>query len=119
MPEDPEPGPFSYSFRTPLKREGPTEPTPAETQILFSIRDTLTLLTGGCDIIQRTEGVFCAKHDRPVISGESKCDYLASRFAKNVGEEASKGQLQQYVNEVLGIRDPKLGRRLTGYATRD
>ena len=91
-----------------MKTAGPSP------EALFSIRDTLILLTGDCDIAQRPDGVFCEKHNRPAVEG-GKCDYLMTRFSRREGEEQSKAQVQQYINEILGVRDPKTARRLSGF----
>jgi hypothetical protein len=104
---------YSYTFRTPQKDIlGPGGTSP---ETLFSIRDTLLLLTEDCLVAERPEGLFCEKHNLPVIKGETRCRYLASRFATHEGEERSKAQVQQYVNEILGIKDPKTVKRLTGF----
>ena len=105
--------PYSYSFRTPQKDQPGSGGTSPET--LFSIRDTLLLLTEDCLVVERPEGLFCEKHSLPVMKGASRCKYLASRFASKEGEEQSKTQVQQYVNDILGIKDPKTVKRLTGF----
>jgi hypothetical protein len=105
--------PYSYTFRTPQKDLLGPGGTDAET--LFSIRDTLLLLTEDCLVVERPEGFFCEKHSLPVMKGATRCKYLASRFASNEGEKQSKTQVQQYVNEVLGIKDPETVKRLTGF----
>jgi hypothetical protein len=103
---------YSYTFRSQPKDAAGMEGT--DPQTLFSIRDTILLLTGDCDVVERPDGPFCQKHSTPVKPGKSKCEYLASRFAANDSEEKSKAQVQQYVNEVLGVKDPKSIKRLTG-----
>jgi len=104
---------YSYTYRTPQSDAlGPGGTSP---ETLFSIRDTLLLLTEDCVVVERPEGVFCEKHNLPVTKGETRCKYLASRFASKEGEEKSKAQVQQYVNDLLGIRDPKTVKRLTGF----
>jgi len=104
--------PYSYTFRTPQKDLlGPGGTSP---ETLFSIRDTLLLLTEDCLVVERPEGLFCEKHSLPVMKGTTRCKYLASRFANNEGEQQSKAQVQRYVNEILGIKDPKTVKRLTG-----
>jgi hypothetical protein len=103
---------YSYTFRSPQKDLlGPGGTSP---ETLFSIRDTLLLLTEDCIVVERPEGLFCEKHSLTVMNGATKCKYLASRFASNEGEQRSKAQVQQYVNEILGVKDPKTVRRLTG-----
>jgi len=104
---------YSYSFRTPQKDLLGAGGAGPET--LFSIRDTLLLLTEDCIVVERPEGLFCEKHSLPVVKGATRCKYLASSFAGNGGEQRSKAQVQQYVNEILGIKDPKTVKRLTGF----
>ncbi|HXW95624.1 MAG TPA: hypothetical protein VEJ19_07955 [Nitrososphaerales archaeon] len=103
--------PYSYTFRTPQKDLVPG----ANPEALFSIRDTLLLLTEDCLVVERPEGLFCEKHSLPVMKGATRCKYLASRFANNEGEQQAKAQVQQYVNEILGVKDPKTVKRLTGF----
>jgi len=104
---------YSYTYRTPRGDASGIGGTNPET--LFSIRDTLMLLTEDCLVVERQEGMFCEKHNLPVNKGETRCKYLASRFARKEGEEKSKAQVQQYVNDLLGIKDPKTVKRLTGF----
>jgi len=106
--------PFSYNFRTSGQMEQERRRPGTDQGSLISIRDTLLLLTGECEIVQRQDGVFCEKHGRPVIEGGTRCDYLASRFARREGERQSKAQVQQYINEVLGVKDPGVASRLSG-----
>jgi len=104
---------YSYTFQTPQRDVLGHSGTDPET--LFSIRDTLLLLTEDCVVVERPEGLFCEKHSLPVGKGGTRCKYLASRFASNEGEEKSKAQVQQYVNDILGIRDPNTVKRVTGF----
>ena len=104
---------YSYTYRTPQSDGSGLGGTNPET--LFSIRDTLLLLTEDCVVVERPEGMICEKHNLPVTKGETRCKYLASRFASKEGEEKSKAQVQQYVNDLLGIKDPKTVKRLTGF----
>ncbi len=101
--------PYTYTARVPA-----AEPAPPATSLetLVSIKDTLMLLTSECDVTFRQDGRYCQKHGLPVEDGSSRCGYLAARFAAS--REDQKARIQQYVNEILGIRDPKLAKRLTG-----
>jgi hypothetical protein len=106
-------GPYSYTFRT--SGEGRNQEVSRATQeALVSIKDTLTLLTGVCEIVQRSHGRYCEKHGRPVPPGGKVCDYLATHFASKDSETRSKAQIQQYVSELLGIKNPDNVKRLTG-----
>jgi hypothetical protein len=105
--------PYSYTFRTPQKDlQGPDGTSP---ETLFSIRDTLLLLTEDCLVVEHPEGLYCEKHSLPVMKGATRCKYLASRFASNEGQEKSKAQVQQYINDTLGIKDQKTVKRLTRF----
>lgn len=106
-------GPYSYTYRSSGSQED-AGATREMQETLVTIKDTLMLLTGGCEITERTGGSFCEKHGRPVPPGAKGCDYLATHFASRDSEGRSKAQLQQYVNEVLGIKNPDSVRRLTG-----
>jgi hypothetical protein len=106
-------GPYSYSFRT-SGEDRNQEVSRATQETLVSIKDSLMLLTGECEITQHTQGPFCEKHGRPVPPGGRVCDYLATHFASKDSETRSKEQIQQYVSEMLGIKNPSNVRRLTG-----
>ena len=116
MPEDEEPRkPYEYNFRTRAEdQSGQGTVTGTTYETLISIKDSLLLMTGGCDVVQTQDGLFCERHKRPVIEGGTRCDYIASQLSRKEGEDQSKAQIQQYVNDVLGIRDPSVVRRLTG-----
>ena len=106
------PGPYSYSFRTSAE---PREEVSAATQeTLVTIKDTLMLLTGGCQVVQGPQGRYCEKHGRPVPRGANGCDYLSTRYASKDSESRSKAQMQQYINEMLGVKNPDNVRRLAG-----
>ena len=107
------PRPYSYTFKT-SGADRDEEVSRATQENLVSIRDTLMLLTGGCEVTQRAQGSYCEKHSRPVPPGARTCDYLATHFAGNDAENRSKAQVQQYVNDILGVKDPVNVRRLTG-----
>jgi len=100
--------PYTYSARVPAREP----PAPASLETLVSIKDTLLVLTSECDVRYRQDGRYCEKHGLPVGEGNSRCGYLASRLAAST--EDQKARIQQYVNEILGVRDPKLVKRLTG-----
>ena len=101
--------PYTYTARVPA-REPPAPDTSLET--LVSIKDTLLVLTSECDVTYRQDGRYCEKHGLPVAEGSSRCGYLASRLAAST--EDQRARIQQYVNETLGVRDPKMVKRLTG-----
>jgi hypothetical protein len=106
--------PYVFTFRTVGRERDDSEAADGATyQSLLSIKQSLLLLTGGCEITPRRDGYFCEKHGRPVKEGESRCDYLSDRFAA-VSETNSKTQIQHYINDILGIKDPRNVKRLTG-----
>ncbi len=106
---------YSYRYSTGAAVSGgPKRPSESEIKDLLTIRQTLLLLTGGCEIAERQEGLYCEKHGRMLGAGHTQCDYLAERFSRDAGEGRSKDQIQRYVNDILGIKDPRLAKRLTG-----
>ena len=104
--------PYSYSFRLSPSANRSEEPSKAAREAVASVRETMLLLTSGCEVVERQDGVFCERHQRRVNEGDTRCDYIIERLAS--GQERSKAQIQQYVNDVLGVKDPKLAKRLTG-----
>jgi hypothetical protein len=106
---------YVHTFRTTGRKQNNREAIDkASYESLLSMKQSLLLLTGGCEISPRREGYFCEKHGRAVKQGESRCDYLANRFSAAIGETSSKAQMQHYVNDILGIKDPQYVKRLAG-----
>jgi hypothetical protein len=106
-------GPYSYTFKTSAQVRTSTEAADkAARDAVVSIKETMLLLTGICDVVERNDGTYCEKHQRRVKRGDTRCDYIAERLAE--GQDKSKKQIQEYVNDVLGIRDPRIAGRLTG-----
>jgi hypothetical protein len=104
---------YRYTYRrgvsdVPDRREG------AENETLLSIKQTLLLLTGGCEVTTKQDGLYCDKHRRVIAKGETRCDYVAERLSKNDGKENTKEEIQRYVSDILGVRDPKMIHRFTG-----
>jgi hypothetical protein len=86
----------------------------AEYETLLSIKQTLILLTGGCEVAARQDGMYCEKHGRTLGKGETRCDYVTERFSKSDGKERTKEEIQRYVSDILGVRDPRMIQRFTG-----
>ncbi len=106
--------PFTYNFRAPAKREDELGGPRGGYDTLVSIEQSLLLMTEGCDIVPRSEGYFCQRHQRKVTGRSERCDFLADRFNRAKGGTESKAQLQDYINDILGIKDPKSVKRLMG-----
>jgi hypothetical protein len=102
--------PYAYNFQVQAAEEAAISRASLET--LASIKDTLVLLTSGCEITLSQTGRRCERHQLPVNGEGDRCGYLASRFAAST--EDQKSLIQQYVNETLGVRNPKVAKRLTG-----
>jgi hypothetical protein len=78
-------------------------------------KQTLVQLTESCHPVESANGEgYCEKHGRPMEPGRTRCDYLVEKMARGGGEETSKAQIQEYVRDVLGVRDPGSIKRLTG-----
>jgi hypothetical protein len=101
--------PYAYNFQVQASESNISR---ASLETLASIKDTLALLTSDCEITSGQTGRRCEKHQLPVSGEGNRCGYLASRFAASAVDQ--KSQIQQYVNEILGVRDPKVAKRLTG-----
>jgi len=106
--------PYSYRFTGIVREENESDAAnKAAYETMVSIKDSLLLLTSSCEIIQGRDGPYCNKHGRPATESGMRCDYLTSRLS-GTGEGRSKEQVQQYVNDILGIKDSKTMKRLTG-----
>ena len=77
------------------------------------IKETILMLTGGCEVCQYSVGPFCKKRGRPIKQGDPRCEYFARRFPGN-SEEASYNQVRGYINDAFGIKNKKSVNRLTG-----
>ena len=82
-------------------------------QDLRYVRDTILLLTGGCEVCQHSVGPYCKKQGRPIKPGDPRCEYFARRLPDDP-REASRAQVERFVNESLGVADQRYARRLTG-----
>ncbi len=105
--------PYRYTYsREQRDEQGPEF---SEVETLRAIQASLQLLTGGCEICQNATGSFCRKHRRSFSPGEPRCDFFVRRLPEDP-RKASKAQVQEFVNGVLGITDERTARRLIGYA---
>ena len=104
--------PYSYTYR--LQSTPDPEAGPRESEVLGSISATLTAITGGCESCVYSEGGFCSKHRRPVSEGDPRCDQFVRRLPKEGGQVAAEKQIQDYINDILGISDRQRARRLSG-----
>jgi hypothetical protein len=113
--ENPVPRPYRYEFwkgsRSPSQSEEVRE---ADMETLLLIRDSLKEMTGGCEICRHSEGLICTVHWRSVKADDPRCDSFVRRTNYESGEDTAKKVIQQYVNGILGIRDVKSVKRLTG-----
>ena len=83
----------------------------SQAEVLHSFRESLMLLTGGCEVCHHSVGSYCEMNKRPVKPGDPRCGYFAQRYEDS--EEASKAQVQRYVNDILGISG-RNSKRLVG-----
>lgn len=106
---------YSYSFHSSTSANPDAGAiSAAARENLLSIKQSLLLLTGGCEISEHQDGYYCDKHGRKVARRDSRCDYVAEQFSSSTAREQSRAQIQRYVNDILGVKDPALVRRLTG-----
>ena len=73
-------------------------------------------ITGGCESCTYWGDGFCSKHRKPVNEGDPRCDQFVRRFPKEGGQVAAEKQIQEYINDILGISDIQRARRLSGLA---
>ncbi len=106
--------PNLHTNRGTLKdNNGPGRPDGRQYESLLSIEQSLLLLTGGCQAIERTGGHYCERHRRRIPTGETRCGYVAEHYS-HLGGAEQKARMQQYVNDLLGIKDLRTVRRLIG-----
>ncbi|MDA4120942.1 MAG: hypothetical protein OK404_00870 [Thaumarchaeota archaeon] len=106
-----------YSFNYWLKAKDQNETSMSRDPLdenLMSIRATLLEITTACDIRELATGPYCDRHGQEAEEGAVRCHYFSRRMAQSAGAENSKSQIQEYVIDVLGIRDATTVRRLTG-----
>ena len=74
---------FRYSFRLEaggrVTAEG-SEMTQKEIQEF--VNSSLGLMTGGCELCEHYDRLFCKKLGRPVKVGEGRCEYFTRRPSK-------------------------------------
>ncbi len=85
----------------------------SQVEDLRYVRETILLLTGGCEICVRSTGPFCNEYRRPIRPGDPRCEHFARRFLEDP-EKAAKAQVQRFVNDVLGVTEKRSAGRLTG-----
>jgi hypothetical protein len=103
---------FVYSFKGKVEESEQKTDDGFELQTLLAIRDTLTTLTGACEVCQFNKESVCQKHGHVIKEGDPRCPDFARPMKKPSGDDP-KAQYQAYVNEVLGVRGQTL-QRLTG-----
>jgi hypothetical protein len=107
--------PFVYLHHWEEKSTDEANTEAAQIEDMRYIRETILLLTGGCEVCKHSVGPFCKLHGRPIDIGDPRCADFARRFPEDP-ESASRAQVQKYVNDTLGIREKRNSRRLTGAA---
>jgi len=108
--------PYSYSsvFKSDEAR-GSRLAEQSLSESLQFVKQTLIQLTETCNAVESSTGAYCEKHGRPMEPGRTRCDYLVERMARGRSEETTKAQMQEYIKDVLGVRDPGSLKRLTGF----
>jgi hypothetical protein len=101
---------YSYSFKGHVRETKQDELTGASMQTLLAIRDTLKVITGACEVCQFNEASVCQKHWHVIKEGDPRCDDFARRLSWKPGEEPDRKYVQEYVYDVLGIRESTLER---------
>ena len=107
--------PYSYNYWLKAKEQNETSMSrdPLD-ENLMSIKATLLEITTACDIRESRTGPYCERHEQPADEGARRCQYFSRRMAQAAGANDTKAQVQEYVIDILGIRDATTVRRLTG-----
>lgn len=87
----------------------PAEDEDSRAEELRLIRETLQIMTGGCEICQYSSGPFCKKHGRPVAAGDTRCPDFARRSTEQA-QKASRAYTREFVYGRLGIKGKNLDR---------
>jgi len=106
---------YSYVYHREARKGDEAQPDASQAEDMRYIRETILLLTGGCEVCTHSVGPFCKKHSHPIQIGDPRCGDFARRFPENP-ETASRAQARQFVNDTLGIKDRRNVRRLAGEA---
>jgi len=85
----------------------------SEAEDLRYIRETILLLTGGCEICQHSTGPYCNKQRRSIKPGDPRCEFFARRLSDDPNK-ARKAQERRIISERFGISEDRSVRRLTG-----
>lgn len=111
--EERTPSGYSYDYHERASSLDDAQVEASRIEDLRYIEETILTLTGACEICQYSTGPFCNKHKHEIKPGDPRCPDFARRLPEDP-KKASKAQVQQYVNNTLGVRDAKYARRLTG-----
>ena len=86
------------------------EYTSPEADTLYTIKERLDELTGGCESCLYLDGRFCERHGKMVGVGSPRCEFFARRLDSHLEEDQRK-ITQDYVNQILGLKG-KYSKRL-------
>ena len=104
---------YSYSYKKEAQTPDEAQLEASQTEDLRYVKETILLLTGGCEICQHSTGPYCNKHRRPVKPGDPRCEFFTRRLTEDP-EKARRAQVQYFIHDRLGIRENRTVRRLTG-----
>lgn len=104
-------GPYTYDSEFPA-HPAPNQGTGDES--LLAVRASLLKLTGGCEVCRYSSGLYCERDGQPVRKDGSRCGYFDRPWLHAGNENPSNIQIMRYVNDILGIRDRRSVKRLTG-----
>ena len=101
--------PVSYSktFTISETKFAPAKPPMSEEMRL--VRESLSLMTGGCGSCTNFANNFCGKHKKPMTENDPRCDYFSRRTLDSSGE-STKSLYRNAVYEMLGVRGDTLDR---------
>jgi len=106
---------YSYVYHREAGNRDEAQFDPSLAEDMRYIRETILILTGGCEVCMYSVGPLCKKHGHTIQIGDPRCGDFARRFPENP-ETASRAQVRQFVGNTLGIKDRRNVRRLEGEA---
>lgn len=80
--------------------------------VTYVVGASIDRLTRGCESCLYSSGLYCERTGQPVYKDGTRCEYFVRRLP--MPSEGPSDGLSRCVNKMLGIKEPRKVKRLTG-----